>query len=144
MSPNKKTPRILGDVKIDVKLKLSALWVAAMFCYLYADVKGLFKPGVMGQIAAGKAAGLQITQAFLLGSAVLMAVPAVMVFLSLALKPKANRWANIVLGTVYTAVIIATLLMPGVWAYYFFFGVVEIVLTVLIVWYAWRWPKQEA
>jgi len=30
----KKTARILEDVKINVKIKLSALWVAVMFLYI--------------------------------------------------------------------------------------------------------------
>jgi hypothetical protein len=69
----------------------------------------------------------------------MMAIPAVMVFLSLALKPAINRWANIVLGTLYTLIMLAT--MPGAWAFYIFFGVVEVVLTALVAWYAWRWPR---
>ena len=145
MNTNKKTARILEDVKINVKIKLSALWVAVMFCYLYADVISFYKPGLIEEIIAGEVVGFQITQAFLLGSAILMAIPSVMVFLSLTLKAKANRWANIILGIVYTGVILITLLMPGPSAYYYiFFGIVEIVLTALIVWYAWKWPKQEA
>jgi ABC-type Co2+ transport system permease subunit len=64
-----------------------------------------------------------------------------MVFLSLALKPDLNRWANIILGVIYTLIILIT--MPGSWAFYIFLGIVEGVLTALIVWYAWNWPKQE-
>ena len=134
----------MDDVKINVKIKLSALWVAAMFCYLYADVKAFYMPGFIGGIIAGEVAGFQITQAFLLGSAIIMVIPAVMVFLSLTLKAKANRRANIILGIVYTGVILITLLMPGAgWAYYYVFAIVEVVLTLLIVWYALKWPKQE-
>jgi hypothetical protein len=36
------------------------------------------------------------------------------------------------------------MLMPGVWAHYYFVGIIEVVLTALVVWYAWKWPKQEA
>jgi hypothetical protein len=133
----------MEDVKINVKMKISALWVAVMFLYVYADIKAFFMPGSIEGLIAGEAGPFKITQVFLLGSAVLMAIPAVMVFLSLTLKPKVNRWANIILGIVYTGVILATLLMPGLWAYYIFYGTVEVVLTVLIVWYAWKWPQQE-
>ena len=28
--------------------------------------------------------------------------------------------------------------------HYIFGGIVEVVLLSLIVWYAWKWPKQEA
>ena len=72
-----------------------------------------------------------------------MMIPAVMVFLSLTLKPKVDRWASILLGVLYTFVNIGNLI--GVtWAFYIFFGILEIVLTVLIVWYAWKWRNPEA
>ncbi len=144
MNTNKGTASVLEDVKINVKHKLSALWVAAMFCYAYADIKAFYKPGFIGEVMAGKAAGMQISQVFLLSGALLMALPSVMVFLSLALKAKANRWANIIVGIFETGIILIMLFMPGVWAYLMFYGVVEIVLTSLIVWYAWKWPKQES
>jgi len=142
MSINIKTAE-LEDVKINVKIKLSALWVAAMFCYIYADIKAFYKPGFIGDVIAGKVAGMQISQVFLFASAILMALPSVMVFLSLALKAKTNRWANIIVGIFQTGIILITLFMPGVWAYYVFYGVVEVVLTSLIVWYAWKWPNPE-
>ncbi len=28
------------------------------------------------------------------------------------------------------------------WYFYILFGVIEIILTLLIVWYAWTWPKE--
>ena len=142
MNSTKKTNE-MEDVKINVKIKLSALWVSAMFCYLYADVKAFYMPGFIGEIIAGEVAGFQITQAFLLGSAIIMVIPAVMVFLSLILKAKTNRWVNIISGIVYTGVILMTMLMPGDWAYYYVFAIVEVVLTSLIVWYALKWPKQD-
>ena len=143
MNTNKKTTE-MENMKINVKMKLSALWVAVMFCYLYADVKAFYLHGFIEKIIAGEVMGMQITQAFLLGSSIVMAIPAVMIFLSLTLKAKANRRANIILGIVYTGVILITLLMPGPSAYYYiFFGSVEVVLTSLIVWYAWKWPGQS-
>jgi hypothetical protein len=69
-----------------------------------------------------------------------MAIPGVMVFLSLVLKPNLYRWVNIILGVTYTAIMLIT--MPGAWAFYIFLGIVEVALTLLIVWYAWSWPKQ--
>ncbi len=145
MNSNKKTARILEDVKINVKIKLSALWVTVMLCYIYGDIVTFYMPGLIEEIIAGKMGPLgPTTQVLLLGVAIFMAIPAVMVFLSLTLKPKANRWANIILGVIYTVVMLITMLMPGVWAYYIFFGIVEVVLTALIVWHAWKWPKQEA
>jgi hypothetical protein len=143
MNSNRKTAE-LEDVKINVKIKLSALWVAVMFLYVYADIRGLYETGSIEGLIAGELGGFKINQVFLLVSAIIMAIPSVMVFLSLTLKAKLNRWANIILGIIYTGIILVTLLMPGVWAHYIFVGIVEVVLTALVVWYAWKWPKQEA
>jgi hypothetical protein len=143
MNSNRKTAE-LEDVKINVKIKLSALWVSVMFLFAYADIKAFYKPGFIEEVMSGEAAGMQITQVWLLGGAILMTIPSVMIFLSLALKPKANRWANIIVGIFFTVLTPISMFMPGVWAYYIFYGSVEVVLTALIVWYAWKWPKQEA
>jgi hypothetical protein len=123
----------------DVRIIISALWVSVMFLYVYGDLKSLYKPGLIEGIIAGKAGEIKITQVFLLGSAILMAIPALMVVLSLTVAYPAIRWANIILGILYSVVMIVTMLMSGTWAYYIFFGIVEVVLTATIAWTAWNW-----
>jgi hypothetical protein len=125
----------------DVKIKLAGLWVAAMFCYLYADVLAFFVPGHLAEIIAGEIGGVPLDDVFIVASALFMLPPILMIFLSLELKYKANRWANIIVGIVYTLMgisMVATL-STG----YVVYGIVETVLTVLIVWYAWKWREQE-
>ena len=75
-------------------------------------------------------------------TSVSMAIPASMIFLSLALRANLNRWLNIILGAIYTVFVLIT--MPGAWAFYLYLGSVDVVLTGLIVWHAWTWPKQGA
>ena len=137
------TNRILEDVKINVKIKLSALWAAVTLMYLAGDVFGFFEPGLIEEIIAGAPRGIQTTQVTLLAMVMSLLIPSVMVFLSLLLKPKVNRWANIILGIFFTVFLPITMLMTT-YAYYIFLGIVEVVFTALIVWYAWKWPKQEA
>jgi hypothetical protein len=132
----------LDDIKIHVKLKMSALWSSVMFCYIYADYFGLYVPGSLQRMLAGKMGPLgPVTQMVLLGTSVTLAIPSIMIFLSLVLKPNLNRWLNIVLGSLYTAIILITMWR---WAFYIFYGVIEIALSGLVVWYAWNWPKQKA
>lgn len=139
----KKAATVLDDIKIHVRMKISALWVSLTLCYIYGDYFGLYKPGKLQGMLEGIMGPLgPTTQAALLGSAIAVAIPSVMVFLSLVLKPNLNRWVNIVLGVIYTIIMLIT--MPGAWAFYIFLGVVEVVLSALIVWYAWNWRKQEA
>ena len=139
-SINKTTEK--EDVKINVKMKLSALWVALMLLYIYADILSLFRPGQIEEMISGRMGPFPVTQGSLLTASILMMIPAVMVFLSLTLKPKVNRWANIILGVLYTFVNISNLI-GETWAYYIFFGIVEIVLTLLIVGYAWKWRNPQ-
>ena len=146
MNTNKKTGRIMEDVKINVKIKLSALWVALVFFYLYNDVISFFRADIIEEVIAGKPGGVQISQTFLFSMALMMAIPIFMVFLSLTLKAKVNRWVNIILGVFHAGVMLTvTLLVPGeTWAYYALYMIFEAVFIALIIGHAWKWPKQEA
>jgi hypothetical protein len=130
------------DVKIPVQIKLAALWTSVMFCYIYADYFGLYVPGKLQGMLRGKMGPLgAVTQGVLLGTSVMMAIPAVMIFLSVALKRGWNRWLNIVFGVVFTVIILITM---WDWQFYVFYGVIEVALTGLVVWYAWRWPREAS
>ncbi len=73
----------------------------------------------------------------------MMTTAILMVFLSLTLKPKANRWVNIIVGIFHIVIVISGLFIGESWAYYIFGSIVEVVLLSLIVWNAWKWPKLE-
>ncbi|KPJ91777.1 MAG: hypothetical protein AMJ53_10800 [Gammaproteobacteria bacterium SG8_11] len=142
MNTNKKTTKFLKDTKIDVKIKLSVLWATLMFIYIYVDIFRFFQPGELENILAGKVWIFEITQTWALSAMIMMTIPSLMVFLSLALKAKWNRWTNIIMGILHIAIAIGNVI-GETWAYYIFGGVVEVVLLSLIVWYAWKWPTQE-
>jgi hypothetical protein len=118
----------------EMRIKLSALWVALMLTYLLGDVLRIFS----GDFKPGELQGAQATQGMYLGMAALMLIPVVMVFLSLILPYKVDRWANIVVSIVFflfNAVGLPT--YPS--AYDKFLIAVSLVFNVLTVWYAWRW-----
>jgi hypothetical protein len=138
---NTKTP--LADFPINLKLKLSALWSAVMFCYIYGDYFQLYVPKKVETFISGDTLLDSPFKLFL--ASVLMAVPALMVFLSLVLKPKANRWLNIIFGAIYTGimVLIAVSSIAPWWTFYVFLAFVESIITATIFWLAWTWPKVE-
>jgi hypothetical protein len=128
------------DFRVPVKLKLSALWAALMFCYIYADFFGLFRPGQLADMNAGIIHPFGPANPYiLLGTSIMMAVPSLMVFGSLVLRPAVNRWTNTVLGLAYGVIIVLT--MIGAPLFYLFFGAIEVALSLLIMWYAWSWPR---
>lgn len=130
------------DFKVNLKMKLSALWISLMFCYLYGDYFEYFLPGHISDMIDGKV--ILDNPVKLLAASILMVIPSLMVFMSLVLKPKVNRLTNIILGIFYTLVMLLTLSSSmSLWrAFYIFLGVVEIAITVVIVWLAWKWPRQ--
>ena len=130
----------LVDVQVPVRLKLSALWTSVMFLYVYGDFFGLFKPGKLADMLAGRTPIGPTTQGMLVAFAVCMSIPSAMVVLSLILKAKVARWANVVLGLVYSLIMVIT--MRGAWNFYVLLGCIEIAFTLAITWYAWTWPRE--
>lgn len=132
----------LQDVQINIKFKLSALWVSVVLCYIYGDYFGLYVPDALQSMLDGNMGSLgATTQGVLLFTSAMMAIPSLMVFLSLATPAKYSRWLNIIFGLLYTIIMLLT--MPGAWNFYIFFGIIEVALSLLIVWYAWHWPKNK-
>jgi len=141
MSAQQKSPGGLDDTPVPVRMKLSLLWASVMLCYIYCDYFELYVPGKLQSMLEGRIGPLgAVTQAVLLGAAVLMAIPSLMIFLSIALPSTLSRIANIVSGIVYSIIMMLIVLFP-MWVFYRFFGVLEVALTLLIVWYAWTWPR---
>jgi nicotinamide riboside transporter PnuC len=81
-----------------------------------------------------------VTQGTLVGTSILLAVPSLLIFLSVALSPRISQILNVVFGIIYT-LMMAMLAFQADWYFYKFFALVEALLTALVVWYAWTWPK---
>jgi len=143
MSSQKAPQKALEDIKVNVKLNLAAAWTSFMFLYIYVDYFHLYMPGSLQDILSGKVFVFDITQAFLLVALALVIIPALMIFLSVALPAKANRWTNIIVATAYIPYMLFNLAGEA-WLHMMLGAVVEVVLLLLVIWYAWKWPKQEA
>ena len=105
-----------------------------MLTYLLGDVLRIFA----GDFKAGEMEGKKMTQKMLLGMAMLMLIPIVMVVLSLALTNPVNKWVNIIAAIglfVFNLVGLPT--YPS--AYDKFLIVVGLVFNAMTIWYAWTW-----
>jgi hypothetical protein len=129
------------DTRIDVKLVLSALWIAMLIVFAYIDIFGFLRADVLDAALDGKVAvtGITIDQLFLVFTTVYILIPTLMPFLSLVLRPRVNRILNIVVAVFYGASIIASCIGEA-WAYYLLGSAVEVVLLVAIVRTAGTWP----
>ncbi len=125
----------------DIKKKLSVLWIARMLTSLQGDVIRFLEPGMLEDIIAGTL-DVPLTEEMLAVFAIMMLAPIFMVFLSLELPYKANRWANIIIAIVFIVIDGIGFIMPRP-LYENIMGIGYVVFCALIVWYAWKWTKPE-
>lgn len=126
--------KLLG--KDYIKVKLALLWLFVMLNYIYADILTLMDASVLKEILAGT---YGITPLFLFAGAILMEIPIAMVFLSLILDDKINKWANVLSGLIKTLAVLGSLSVGTPSPYYTFFVIIEVITTISIVVIAWRW-----
>ena len=130
----------------DLKIKLAVLWLFFAVSTSAGMVLIFMMPGYIEEMMAGELEGVPISEGYLLVLALNWLIPLTMAFLSLTLKDSTNRWANIIVGIALVALHILSssfkLLIRGQLA----LGLIEVSRTVvaaLIVWYAWKWPRQQ-
>ena len=128
----------LDDLKINVKL--AALWASFMFLYIYVDYFHLYMPGALKDILAGKVFVFDISYVFLLIAMISVAIPTLMIFLSVVLPAKVNRWTNIIVATVFIPYTLFNLAGEA-WVHMYFAAALEVVLLLLIIRYAWKWRR---
>ncbi|MBM7808209.1 hypothetical protein JOD57_004046 [Geodermatophilus bullaregiensis] len=118
-----------------------------MFLYIYIDYFHLHKPGVIDDLRAG-AVGLDydITPTVLTIFVAVVAIPALMVMLSMTLPARVNRATNLVVATLYIPVSMFNAVGES-WDWAFFYGLsigVEVLLLAFILRSAWTWPRRTA
>jgi hypothetical protein len=132
----------LQDSKVNVRIKIAALWVTAVLFYIYGDYFGLFVPGKLGGMLDGKIFPLgNVSQGILVATSLMVSIPSAMVFLSLVLNAPLSRRLNMIVGVLFTVIALVT--MWG-WVFQIMYGTIEAIITGLIVWNAWRWPRHDA
>ena len=135
MNTNSKTIQMK-----DTKVILSTLWIVVMINMAYADILGLFIPGVLEEVAKTSVnTGTPIPQ-LMLGGAIMLEIPIAMILLSRVLKYKLNRWANIIASVITIAYVIGG---GSLYPHYLFIATIEVVCMLLIVWFAWKWSNPE-
>lgn len=132
----------LEEQKVNVRVKLAAMWASLMFFIIYIDYFHLYMPGSLEELLAGKVFVFDITQGFLVAALAIIGIPALMIFLSVGLPAKLSRWANIIFAAVNIPLILFNL-AGAQWMHMVIGAAIEVVLLGLIIWYAWRWPRLQ-
>jgi hypothetical protein len=141
--PDMSNPNTFSEAPVNIRIKLAGLWTAVMFCYIYGDYFELYVPHKVAGLLDGN--NLLNTPTNLLLATIMLSIPALLIFLNLVLKPQVCRWLNIVWGMFFTTLmlLIAATSLTAWRSFYVYLAVIESVLTALVVWYAWRWPRAQ-
>lgn len=131
------------DTKVNVKLKLAALWASFMFLYIYVDYFHLYMPGMVKDLLAGKAYIFDINQAFILSALLLLSLPILMIYFSVALPARLNRIVNLIVATFYIPFTLFNL-SGMVWIHMVFAAFLEVFILFVIIGCAWKWPVRES
>lgn len=130
------------EQKVNVRVKLAALWTAFMFLYIYVDYFHLYMPGALEDMLAGRVFEFDISKGFLIAALVSVSIPALMIFLSVSLRAKISRLTNIIVATIYIPYTLFNL-VGDAWPHMYYGAAVEVALLVLIICYARKWPALQ-
>ena len=135
----------MEEVKIleDLKIRLAVFWLFIAVTMSANTILYFVVPGVIDEIRAGEIVGMQAGAELILGMAIAYFwVPLVMAVVTLTLKEKTNRWANIIFGAFYAVFILFELTMnvtTVAYPYAILMDVSVFAVATLIVWNAWKW-----
>lgn len=122
----------LEDVKVNVKTILAALWTAQFLLWTFGDMLALLQE-----------IDEPVDDELLLFVAVPLAmIQTLMIVFSLVGKPEVMRWANIIAALVFVLINLGYLAEASA-GWQFLLGIAYLLADVLIIFYAWNWPKHE-
>ncbi len=131
---------------ISVQARLAAAWTSLMFLVIYIDYFHLYQPGEIDLIRSGVIFDFAISGALMSVFFVIIAIPALMVLLSMALPARANRATNLVIAALYIPIMVFNAAgATGEWAFYYALTIgVEVLILVYILRSAWTWTRARS
>ena len=134
---------MLKNQEVNIKIKLSLLWASATFCYLYGDYFELYTPEKINSMVSGE--NVLNTPVNLLLASIILAIPSLMVAISVFAAPKLNRLLNMLFGLIFTLMmlLIGAFSLTEWYSFYVFLAFLESIITFTIFWTALKWPKDE-
>lgn len=130
------------DYKVNIRIKLSALWTSIMFCYIYGDYFELYVPQKVEGLLNGQ--NMLDSPAKLFSATFILTIPALMISMSMVLKHGLAKWLNVGVGVFFTlfTLLVGISSMTEWRTFYVFLSFLESVLTAIVVIMAWSWKKE--
>ena len=137
---------LLDNPPIPVQAKLAAAWASLMFLVIYIDYFHLYQPGEIDDIRSGHIFAFGISGTLMSIFFVIIAIPTLMILLSLTLPTRVNRVTNLVAAALYIPICVFNA-AGATWDYAFYYALtigVEVLIMAFILRSAWTWPRTPA
>jgi len=134
----------LEDRQVPVQAKLAAAWTSLMFLIIYIDYFHLYQPGQIDSIRGGVIFLFDISGTLMSIFFAIIAIPALMILLSMTLPARVNRATNLVVASLYIPVSVFNAVGES-WTYFYGLSIgLEVLLLAFILRSAWTWPRRMA
>ena len=143
MTIRTKTPTLLDNAPIPVQARLAAAWTSLMFLILYIDYFHLYQPGEIDDIRSGHIFAFDISGTLMSIFFVIIAIPTLMILLSVTLPSCANRATHLVAAALYIPICVFNA-AGATWDYAIYYALtigVEVLIMAFILRSAWTWPR---
>ena len=109
------------DTRMPVQAKLAAAWTSLMFLVIYLDYFHLYQPGEIDLIRGGVIFEFDISGTLMSIFFVIIAIPALMIMLSMTLPARVNRATNLLVASLYIPVMVFNAAGAS-WDYAFYYA----------------------
>jgi hypothetical protein len=146
LSTDTKSTTALHDPPVPVRAKLAAAWTSLMFLVIYIDYFHLYQPGEIDDIRGGVIFEFDISGTLMSIFFAVIAIPALMIVLSMTLPARVNRATNLVVASLYIPAVGMNFLgsLPDYAFYYALTIGVEVLMLAFILRAAWTWPRTSS
>jgi hypothetical protein len=122
----------LEDPKVNIRIIMAVFWICHFLIWTFGDMLSLLQQEnepVEDTIILIVAPTTAVVQTF-------------MIILCLIGPVKVVRWANLIVPIVYLLFNIGYL-SEAEEAWHYYLGTAYVLINVLMLWFAWNWPKEE-
>jgi hypothetical protein len=123
--------------EIDVRVKLSTLWIVVMINMIFADIFTIMVELVNKNTLGELPGDVKMVMAV---AAIVTNIPILMIYLSRILPYKSNRLANIIAG-IFTIIYVTG--GGSLTPHYIIVASIEVIILLIIVVKSWKWSIVE-
>tara|TARA_R110002051_G_scaffold324635_1_gene422861 strand:- start:56045 stop:56437 length:393 start_codon:yes stop_codon:yes gene_type:complete len=122
---------------MDVKIKLSTLWIVVMLNLIFADILSiiveLVNKNTLGDILGEVTSTMAI-------AAIITNIPILMIYFSKSLSYQANRIINMIASCITIVFVIGG---GSFLPHYIICATIEVVILIIIIRTAWKWEEDQ-